>query len=293
MSAVSSAKVGSVLRRRRSMRRIVRRVLLVILASALAFFVLVPVGVAVFGGLRTHAELLRDPFSWPSEWQVQNYTSLLSSGDFWRMVLNSVVIGLGSTFGVLVLSTLAAYVFARLRFPGKEVYYNFFVLGFFFPMAVAILPLYLIVRDLKMLDTFRGIILPQIAFGLPSTILILRRFFAQVPRELEEAALIDGASYLQMFFYIFVPLMTPALSAVSVLSLVGSWNSFFWPLLVLNTESKYTVPLGVMQFSTQYGGLDLGQVLAYVSLSMVPMLIFYLFAERYIVAGLTAGAFKG
>lgn len=284
--------VTSSYRRRLLSGRFLSQAVMVTVASVLAFIVLVPIVVAVYGGFRSHAEILREPFSLPSRLYVENYTEVLKSRSFWRLLWNSTFIGLVTTFGTVLLATMAAYVFARMRFAGKELFYNFFILGFFFPMAVALLPLYLIIRDLKLLDSHWGVILPQIAFGLPANILILRRFFVQIPRELEEAAVIDGASYLQMFFYIFLPLMRPALAAVSVLVLVGSWNSFFWPLLVLNTEAKYTIPLGVMQFSTQYGGLDLGRVLAYVTLAMVPALVFYLFAERHIVTGLTAGALR-
>lgn len=284
--------VTSSYRQRLLSRRLLPQAAKVTVALVLAFIVLVPIVVAIYGGFRSHAEILREPFSLPSRLYVENYTEVLKSRSFWRLLWNSTFIGLVTTFGTVLLATMAAYVFARMRFVGKELFYNFFILGFFFPMAVALLPLYLIIRDLKLLDSHWGVILPQIAFGLPANILILRRFFVQIPRELEEAAVIDGASYLQMFFYIFLPLMRPALAAVSVLVLVGSWNSFFWPLLVLNTEAKYTIPLGVMQFSTQYGGLDLGRVLAYVTLAMIPTLVFYLFAERHIVTGLTAGALR-
>lgn len=274
---------------RRSPRRLLAPLARGLLMTPLALLALLPIGIAAFHGFRSHAEILRDPFSWPSMWHVENYTSVLGSPLFWRMLGNSALIGLATTLGTVLLSSMAAYAFARIRFAGREALYQFLILGFFFPLAVALLPLYLIIRDLKLLDSPWGVILPQIAFGLPANILILRRFFAQVPLELEEAAALDGASYLQQFWYIFLPLMRPALAAVSALSFIGSWNAFFWPLLVLNTEAKYTIPLGVMQFSTQYGGLDLGRVMAYVTLSMVPTILFYLLAERHIVAGLTAG----
>jgi len=279
-------------RRRKPWRRIAAQAFQLSVASILALIVLIPVMVSIYGGFRSHSELLREPFSPPSRLHVENYISVLQNSSFWRMMGNSAFIGIMTVLITLLLSAPSAYVFARIRFRFREFFYNFFILGFFFPLAVALLPLYLIIRDLRLLDTHWAVILPQVAFGLPFNILVLRRFFAQIPRELEEAAIIDGASYIQMLVYIFLPLMRPALAAVSVLIFIGSWNSFFWPLLVLNTESRYTLPLGVMQFSTQYGGLDLGRVLAYVSMAMIPALIFYLFAERHIVTGLTAGALK-
>lgn len=143
-----------------------------------------------------------------------------------------------------------------------------------------------------MINTYSGIILPQVAFGLPATIVLLRGFFGQIPREIEEAASIDGASIMRMFFSVVLPIMRPALAAVAVLIMVASWNAFFWPLLVVNSERLFTLPLGVMQFSSQYS-TDYGRVLAFISVSMIPALIFYFVAERQIVAGLTAGAVKG
>jgi raffinose/stachyose/melibiose transport system permease protein len=257
-----------------------------------AVIVLVPVATAVMNGFKKNAELLLSPFSLPEEAQTHNYTDVVTSGPFWRQLANSLLVTGATSVGVVSLSAMAAYVFARLQFRGRELLYNFFTLGLLFPAAVAILPLYLTVRDAHLIDTYWGVILPQVAFGLPGTIIVLRGFFAQVPREIEESAAIDGASMLRVFFYIVLPIMRPALAAVAVLGMVASWNAFFWPLLVINTESLYTLPLGVMQFSTQYS-TDYGRVLAFISISMIPAITFYLLAERQIIAGLTSGAVKG
>jgi raffinose/stachyose/melibiose transport system permease protein len=143
-----------------------------------------------------------------------------------------------------------------------------------------------------LIDNLWGIILPQIAFGLPGNILILRGFFAAVPVELEEAATIDGCGYFGFFWRVLLPLVRPALAAVVVLTMVASWNSYFLPLLVLNSEKLYTLPLGIMQYQGQYGA-DWSKVLAFISLALVPTVAFYLVAERHIVSGLTAGAVKG
>lgn len=254
--------------------------------------VLVPLLTAVFGGFKKNSELLLNPFAWPETWQTQNYMEVIVSDTFWRMLGNSVLVMVVTTIGVVVLSSMAAFVFARIDFRGRELLYNFFTIGLLFPAAVAILPLYLTVRDANLIDTYWGIILPQIAFGLPGTIVILRGFFVQIPSEIEEAAAIDGANLYQIFFQIMLPIMRPALSSVAVLTMVASWNAFFWPLLVVNSEKLFTLPLGIMQFSTQYS-TDYGRVLAFVSISMIPAVAFYLAAERHIVSGLTAGALKG
>jgi raffinose/stachyose/melibiose transport system permease protein len=161
-----------------------------------------------------------------------------------------------------------------------------------FTETIAILPLYILIRQLGLVDTLWGIILPQVAFALPFSILIMRNFFLGIPAELEDAAYVDGASPLEFFIRILLPLARPGLAAVAVLTMVTSWNKFFLPLVVLNSESRWTLPLGVMQFQGQFG-TDWGRVLAFVTLALTPAVIFYLFAERQIIAGLTAGAVKG
>jgi len=258
----------------------------------IALLVLVPLAVAVLGGFKTNAELLSSPFSLPSTIRTDNYTAVLSSQNFWTQLRNSLFVMVVTTIGVVLLSSMAAYVFARIKFRGREVLFNFFTLGLLFPIAVAILPLYITLRQANLVDTHWGIILPQIAFGLPGNILILRGFFGSVPFELEEAAMIDGCGYFGFFWRVLLPLVRPSLAAVMVLTMVGSWNNYFLPLLVLNSEKLYTLPLGIMQFQGQYG-TDWSKVLAFVSLALVPTILFYLLAERHIVAGLTAGAVKG
>ena len=262
------------------------------IAIFFALVVLIPLMTTVVGGFKSNAELLLRPFGLPSEWRVENYVSVLASPSFWRQMLNSTLVMAGTAVGVVMLSSMPAFVFSRMQFRGRDVLFNFFTLGILFPLAVAILPLYITLRQLNLVDTHWGIILPQVAFGLPGNILILRGFFAGLPRELEEAAAIDGCSPAGFFVRVLLPLMLPALAAVVVLTMVGSWNNFFLPLLVLNSEQLYTLPLGIMQFQGQFG-TDWGRVLAFISLALVPTVIFYLFAERHIVAGLTAGAVKG
>lgn len=263
-----------------------------LIASGVGLAVLVPLVTAVINGFKSNADLLLRPFGLPQVWVVENYTSVLQSGAFWRMLLNSVLVMAGTTVGVVTLASMAAYVFARLQFRGRELLFNFFTLGLLFPIAVAILPLYITLRQVSLVDSHWGIILPQVAFGLPGNILILRGFFAGIPRELDEAAAMDGCTPVGYFWRILLPLMRPALAAVAVLTMVASWNNFFLPLLVLNSEQLYTLPLGIQQFQGQFG-TEWGRVLAFVTLALIPTIGFYLLAERQIVAGLTAGAVKG
>jgi raffinose/stachyose/melibiose transport system permease protein len=263
-----------------------------LVAAFFALVVLFPLVSAAINGFKRNPDLMVHPFGLPTAWVWENYTSVLQSSAFWRQLLNSTVVMAATAVGVVVLASMPAFVFSRMTFRGREVLFNFFTLGLLFPIAVAILPLYISLRQLNLVDSLWGIILPQVAFGLPGNILILRGFFATVPRELDEAAAIDGCSSAGFFVRVLLPLMRPALAAVAVLTMVGSWNAFFLPLLVLNSEQLYTLPLGIQQFQGQFG-TDWAKVLAFVSLSLVPTIIFYLVAERQIVAGLTAGAVKG
>ena len=161
-----------------------------------------------------------------------------------------------------------------------------------FPINIAILPVYLVLRQLHLVDTLWGVIVIQVAFQLSGNIFILRGFFASVPMELQDAAYIDGCTALGFFWRILLPLARPALSAVAALTMIVSWNDFLVPLVVLNKDSLWTLPLGTMQFQGQYGS-DLALISAFITLSAIPTIIFYLMAERQIVAGLTAGAIKG
>jgi len=263
-----------------------------VVAVLVACVVLIPLVTGAINGFKSNADLLLRPFGLPRVWVVENYTSVLVSGAFWRMLRNSFLVTAGTAIGVVTLASMAAYVFARMRFRGRELLFNFFTLGLLFPLAVAILPLYITLRQLNLVDSLWGVILPQVAFGLPGNILILRGFFATIPQELDEAAAIDGCSPVGYFWRILLPLMRPALASVVVLTMVLSWNNFFLPLLVLNSEQLYTLPLGIQQFQGQFG-TDWGRVLAFVTLALIPTIGFYLLAERQIVAGLTTGAIKG
>jgi raffinose/stachyose/melibiose transport system permease protein len=263
-----------------------------LIAIVLAFVVLIPLAMTFLGGLRTTGDLLANPIGMPDRLHWENFGGILQSASFWLQLRNSLFIMLATSIGVVFLASMPAFIFARVPFWGREVVFNFFTIGLLFPLAVAILPLYISLRQLSLIDSHWGIILPQIAFDIPGTILILRGFFAALPREIEDAAYIDGCSLAGLFWYIALPLVRPALAAVFVLAMVGSWNAFFLPLLVLNQEEMWTVPLGIMRFQGQWG-TDWSRILAFVSLTLIPTLVFYLFAERHIVTGLTAGAVKG
>jgi raffinose/stachyose/melibiose transport system permease protein len=255
--------------------------------------IVVPIAFGVLGGFKDNGQLSTNPLGLPEPWVTSNYVDILGSGLFWRQLANSTLIALGTALVVVGLSALASFVFARYAFRGREFLFTLFAIGLMFPFAVAILPLFILLRTLGLLDNPLGVILPQAAFGLPVTIIILRSFFRTIPAEVEESATLDGCSRFGFFWRVLLPMARPALATVSVLAIVASWNNFLLPLVVFNDPSWWTLPVGVQNFQeTQYSA-NTAAVLAYVVLSMVPALAFYAVAERQLVGGLATGVTKG
>ncbi|MGN9838412.1 carbohydrate ABC transporter permease [Nonomuraea sp. H19] len=255
-------------------------------------FILIPVVYALLGGFKSNSELSGNPFGLPETWVTANYTDVLGSGSFWLQLWNSTFIAVITTLLTVGLAALAGFIFARFAFRGREALFTLFTAGLMFPFAVAILPIFVLLRTFGLLGNPLGVILTQAAFGLPLTIIILRGFFRSIPGEIEEAAIIDGCSPFGFFWRILLPMARPAMATVSVLAIVGSWNQFMLPLVVFTEESSWTLPLGIQQFQGQYAS-DTARILAYLVLAMVPALGFYAIAERHLVGGLTAGATKG
>ena len=260
-------------------------------AIVVVTLMLAPILYIIVGGFRTNAQITADPSGLPSPWVAKNYTDVLGSTTFWGEVGNSTVAAVVTTIGVVALGLMASYVLARYQFPARGLLYAVFAAGLMFPMTVAITPLYLVVRNLGLMNSMTGIILPQIAFALPTTIIILVPFLRAIPDEIEEAASIDGCSRLGFFWRMVVPLALPGVITVGILAFIASWNSYILPLFILNDEAAFTLPLGVQAFASQYS-VDTAKVLAFTSLSMIPALIFFSIFERRIVGGLT-GAVKG
>ncbi|MCX4456171.1 MULTISPECIES: carbohydrate ABC transporter permease [Streptomyces] len=251
-----------------------------------------PLLYALISGFKSTDQLSSNTFGLPHPWVTSNYTSLLGSGPFWRSVGSSTLIAVATALLTVGASALAAYALARFAFRGREVLFTVFTMGLMFPFAVAILPLFILLRTFGLLDNPWGVILPQAAFGLPMTIVILRGFFREIPGELEEAATLDGCSSFGFFWRILLPLARPALGTVSVLAIVGSWNNFLLPLLVFSEPTWWTVPVGIQQFQGQYAS-DVARIFAYLVLAMAPALAFYAVAERQLIGGITLGATKG
>lgn len=250
-----------------------------------------PVIYIIIGGFRTNSEITTDPAGFPSVWNINNYLDVLAGGVFWQQVLNSTIVAVATSVGAVTLGLMASYVLARYTFRGRGVLYALFAAGLMFPLTVAITPLYIMVRNLGLMNSLGGIILPQIAFALPVTIIILVPFLRAIPDEIQEAAFIDGCSRLGFFWRMVVRLSMPGVITTGILAFIGSWNAYLLPLFILNNDAMFTLPLGVQSFSSQYS-VDTAKVMAFTALSMLPALLFFSIFERRIVGGLT-GAVKG
>ena len=272
--------------------KLVSRFFQYLILSSIVVLMFVPIVMLVFGALKTRGELITHPYAPPIPPRWENITGILATPIFWELLRNSLFVMFVVTIAVVVICSLAAFVFARMEFRTKGLAFNLFTLGLMFPINIAILPVYFVLRQLDLIDNLWGVIVVQTAFQLSGNIMILRGFFTAIPAELQDAAYIDGCTSFDFFWRILLPLARPALSAVAALTMIISWNDFLIPLVVLNSEAFWTLPLGTMQFQGQYGS-DLALVSAFITLSAIPTIIFYIFAERQIVAGLTAGAVKG
>jgi raffinose/stachyose/melibiose transport system permease protein len=259
---------------------------------ALAGVVIVPIYATALGGFKELGELRSNLLGLPQHWVWSNCWDILVSVRYWRVLGNSLLIALLTVALTLAVASMAAFTFAHLKFFGSKYLLGYLQLGLLFPAATAILPLFIKIRDLGLLDSYMGVVLPQVAFSLAMGILLLRNAFRQLPDELLDAAMMDGCGYFRYFFFITLPLSGPILSTVAVISFVGSWNGYLLPLVVLNSESRYPSTLGLMAYQGQYN-TSWQLVLAFITLTILPAILMFLMAQRYIVAGLTAGAVKG
>ncbi len=274
-------------RRPRGIASIAILAALVVIASA----VLVPILATVLNGFKELGDLQSHPFNLPRNWVWKNYWDIIASFRYWQVLGNSLLIATLTVAITLALASMAAFTFAHLHFFGDRFLLNYLQLGLLFPVATAILPLFIKIRDLGLLDSYWGVVLPQAAFSLAMGVLLLRNAFRQLPAELLDAAMMDGCGYFRYFFFITLPLSGPILSTVGIISFVGSWNGYLLPLIVFNSESRYPWTLGLMAYQGQYS-TSWQLVLAFITLTILPAIIMFLLAQRWIVAGLTAGAVK-
>jgi multiple sugar transport system permease protein len=255
--------------------------------------VLIPVLWLLSLSFKTSTAVL-DPSLWPAQWTTGNYRGILTSAQFLRPLVNSIGIGLISTVIAVVFASMAAYAIARLRFPGKSLLIGMALLIAMFPLIALVTPMFTIERTLGLFNTWPGLIIPYVAFGLPLGIYILSAFFREIPWELEKAAKMDGATPFQAFIRVIAPLAAPGMVTTAILVFLACWNDFLLAISFTSTISSRTAPAAMEYFS---GGniftVPTGPIAAAAVVITIPIVIFVLFFQRRIVAGLTSGAVKG
>ena len=237
---------------------------------------------------------ITDRSFWPKQWTWDNYSGIFQTSEFTRALINSIGIALISTFVAVLFASMAAYAVARLRFPGKSVLIGMSLLIAMFPVISLVTPLFNIERNLGLFDTWPGLIIPYITFGLPLAIYTLSAFFREIPWELEKAAKMDGATPFQAFTKVIAPLAAPGMFTTAILVFIFCWNDFLFAISLTSTESARTVPAAIAFFtgSSQFQQ-PTGSIAAAAVVITIPIIIFVLFFQRRIVAGLTSGAVKG
>ncbi|MEV0064910.1 MULTISPECIES: carbohydrate ABC transporter permease [unclassified Amycolatopsis] len=256
-------------------------------------FALIPVLWIISLSFKTK-ETLNDGSFWPQEWTLKNYADIFQTSEFLRALVNSIGISVISTVIAVVLGTMAAYAIARLEFPGKKLLVGLSLLIAMFPQVSLVTPLFNIERNLGLFDTWAGLILPYITFALPLSIYTLSAFFREIPWELEKAAKMDGASPAQAFRKVIAPLAAPGVFTTAILVFIFCWNDFLFAISLTSTTASRTVPAALSFFtgSSQFED-PTGQVSAAAVVITIPIILFVLFFQRRIVAGLTSGAVKG
>lgn len=260
--------------------------------AALVLAMAFPFYWALVASLTPEARLFAEPSLWPAELVLDHYRALFSERDFWTPVRNSLVVAGTTTLFCVVIGSLAAYALARLRFRGKTIILGFILAVTMFPQISIVSPLYLLLRTLGLINTYPGLILPYLTFAMPLTVWLLTGFFRQLPLDLEEAALVDGATRWQAFTRIILPLAAPGLATVAILTFIYSWNEFLFALSFTLGPERQTVPVAIALFRGQYQ-VPWGEILAAAVVATAPVAALVLLFQRRIVQGLTAGAVKG
>jgi ABC-type glycerol-3-phosphate transport system permease component len=247
---------------------------------------------AIAGSLTPEAQLFGGAPLWPSPPVLEHYHALFTERAFWLPIRNSLIVAGATTVFCVTIGSLCAYALARLRFRGKTLLLGAILAVSMFPQIAIVSPLFLLLRSLRLINTYPGLVLPYLTFAMPLAVWLLVGYFRQLPAELEEAAMVDGASRLRAFREVIVPLALPGLAATAILTFVYSWNEFLFALSFTLGPERQTVPVAIALFRGQYQ-VPWGQVLAAAIVATAPVAVLVLAFQRRIVQGLTAGAVKG
>lgn len=258
-----------------------------------AAMVVLPMLWAFMTSFKTNAEIFTAPWSLPSQLHWENWTGAWTTANFGSYFINSVIVVGGGVIGTMLIGAMAAYVLARFEFPGNRAIYYLFISGMTFPVFLALVPLFFVLKNTGLLATYQGLILVYIGYSLPFTVFFLTAFFRTLPTSIAEAALIDGCGHAGVFFKIMLPLARPGLISIGIFNVLGQWNQYLLPLVLNSDKDKFVLTQGLADLAVNQGYAgNWGQLFAGLMIATIPVLIVYIVFQRQVQAGMTAGAVK-
>ncbi|OHE58797.1 MAG: hypothetical protein A2Y36_00790, partial [Treponema sp. GWA1_62_8] len=253
---------------------------------ALAFANLYPIGIMALSSLKSTREIFMKPFALPAIWRFSNYAEAWQRAKFAVYFKNSILVTTLSIAAIILVASMAAYVIARFEFRGRRWLYLYLIAGLALPTRLAIIPIFLLMRSLNLQDTLSSLVVVYTAGGVAFSLFLLVNFFKKIPRDLEDSARIDGAGPFRIYWQIDLPLLKPALATVAMFNFIDVWNDFFFPLIMLSSNAKKTVPLGVQAFFGEYT-VEWHLLFAALNLAVLPVLAVFLAMSKQFIAGLT------
>lgn len=252
---------------------------------------LYPILLMILSSFKKSVDIYKDPLGLPTSFSLDTYRTLLSKIPFTTYFMNSMFVSILSVVLIVVVCSLASFYIARFKFSWNLALFFIFLLGMMIPIKLGIVPLFILMRDLGLINSLWSLVLMNTATGIPLSMLILTGFFKTMPYELEEAARIDGAGNLKILWHVVLPLMRPALGTVVIINFIAAWNDFFFPLIFITEKMKRTIPVGMMSLFGEHSA-DWGSLFAGLTLASLPMILLFFIASKQFMEGLTAGAIK-
>ncbi len=275
--------------RKSYIKQFVIHFVLIVLGAAM----ILPFAWMISTSLKGYHEIFRYPPKWiPDSPQWSNYLEVWKLAPFGRFYVNSVFVALVTTVGQVITGVLAAYAFARMEFWGRDKVFMLFLATLMVPTQVTLIPTYIVMSQMGWIDSYQALIIPFVSTAF--SVFLLRQFFLTIPKELEEASIMDGCSKLRFIFLVLMPLAKPAIASVSLFGFLGSWNSYLWPLIVINSNQMRTLPIGLRYFvSQQGGGSEWHYLMAASLIVMLPVLIVFFAAQKQFIEGIARSGIKG
>lgn len=275
--------------RKSYIKQFVIHFVLIVLGAAM----ILPFAWMISTSLKGYHEIFRYPPKWiPDSPQWSNYLEVWKLAPFGRFYMNSVFVALVTTVGQVITGVLAAYAFARMEFWGRDKVFMLFLATLMVPTQVTLIPTYIVMSQMGWIDSYQALIIPFVSTAF--SVFLLRQFFLTIPKELEEASIMDGCSKLRFIFLVLMPLAKPAIASVSLFGFLGSWNSYLWPLIVINSNQMRTLPIGLRYFvSQQGGGSEWHYLMAASLIVMLPVLIVFFAAQKQFIEGIARSGIKG